>query len=172
MRLVLFTHRYRRQFLQNELERHSVIGQGRLCTAWNRVLYVAGPLQEAASAAAVVTVERDHVTLPEGEQGELLEFRLEGERLGEEVFGFPYITHEHDDGVGTRPWQEDEPEEIDLLDAIGLWYWRRFPTENGESASLTNEELPCVVTLYDGDGAVLDTWELTVGTYYLNQTHW
>nr|WP_326185615.1 hypothetical protein [uncultured Oscillibacter sp.] len=137
-----------------------------LCVAWGGTLYVAGPFEDAVSATAVVTARRQYATL--GEDGEAVDFTLEGKKLSDGAFAFSYISPDHrwsrfEHGQDPLPGQE-----IDLLDAINLWYWK--PLETGNGHTLVHADLPCAVTLYGGDGGVLDVLELKVEVYELNDT--
>lgn len=139
---------YDQYLLQNRRRytRQARLGKGVLCEARLGTIYVAGPFQEAASATAVV--ETTGKT-----------FTLEGRRLGDQVFGFAYENENH----MRADFREIPWEELDLLHAVELWYWDDI--EGGKGRSLRHEEIPCTVTLYDGDGAPLDTLELEVETY-------
>ena len=145
---------YDQYLLQNQRRytRQADLEKGALCMARLGTMYVAGAVKEAAFATAVV--ETTGKT-----------FTLEGQRLGDEVFGFVYADEEH---WYARP--EDPPpiEEMDLLNAVELWYWDEL---EGGGRSLRHEGIPCTVTLYDEAGAVLDTLELEVETYDIYSHH-
>lgn len=139
------------------MRRQEKLGLDALCTARAGTLYVAAEeLRQAETATAVV--ETAHRT-----------FTLTGERLGEEVFGFNYLLPGHwvgafndryDHGETVRP--EDE---IDLLDAVDLWYWEAHG--NGGYGFL-HADLPCTVTLRDAQGEEISTLHLTVDTYEID----
>lgn len=159
---------FQRHGLQNSryyLMYEGKMANGALCTAWGGMLYAAGPFADAASATAVVTARQQYADL--GADGPAVEFTLEGEKLGNETFAFPYISSEH---FITRFWDRrgevpGPEEEVDLLDAITLWYWE---ADESGGYSLLNADLPCVVTLYGEDGGVLDVLELEAGVYELH----
>lgn len=131
-----------------------VFGEGAVCTARAGSIYAAGPFEEAASATAAVLAEK--APEPNGTV-KRREFVLEGERLAEQVFAFPY---EHGHWIS----EEDDVdyEELTLEEIVNLWY--RQATPDPEAYTLLNETLPCTVTLYDEAGEVLETFELTVTT--------
>ena len=139
---------YDQYLLQNQRRytRQADLEKGALCMARMGTMYVAGPVQKAVSATAVV--ETTGKT-----------FTLEGQRLGDEVFGFDYVNENH---KYSYPEDPVPLEKMDLLNAVELWYWNEL--EDG-GRSLRHEEIPCTVTLYDEAGAVLDTLELEVETY-------
>lgn len=144
------------------------MANGALCTAWGGTLYAAGPFEDAVSATAVVTARRQYAAL--GEDGEVVDFTLEGEKLSDGAFAFSYISPDHR-WSRFEPGQDPLPgQEIDLLDAINLWYWKPLGEENGGGHSLLHADLPCVVTLYGADGGVLDVLELAVEVYELDDT--
>ena len=66
-----------------------VFGEGAVCVARGGKIYAAGPFAEAATAVAVVRAEKPPA--PNGNV-ECREFTLEGERLADQVFVFPYET--------------------------------------------------------------------------------
>lgn len=79
---------YSRNLLQNEIDYHYTpkIEQNALCAAWNGTIYAAGPFAEADSAILEIEAElrnRDKVLKSKT-------FTIAGERLENEVFGFPY----------------------------------------------------------------------------------
>lgn len=130
------------------------IAKGALCAARNGILYVAGPLADAASAKAVVTVKGDVPGKPAS-----MNFTFAGERLAEEVFGFSYYEGD------ARFHSFDFDGEYDLIEAA--WDYHST-TYYGGGRGLNHVEMPCTVTLYDEAGAVLDVWKLTIGTYDIN----
>ena len=144
------------------------LGQGTLCTARNGTLYVAGPMGEAVSAVAEVTVEQS-CTLRDPETGviqpmekapEQRTFRFHGELAGEDLVLFRYREGEPQ----FRP--ETTPEaERNLEDLAHLWYRQYAKGVNGYG--VPHVEVPVTVTLYGGQGQALDTWELSVDTYEL-----
>ena len=80
-------------------------------------------------------------------------FTLEGERLSEEVFGFPYRN-------GNGP---------DLYTAVDCAYRKDSYAHTYEGGTVTgytrvDADLPVTVTLYDEVGKALDTLRLTVST--------
>lgn len=141
-----------------------------LCTAWGGTLYAAGTFADAVSATAVVTAQRQYASL--GEAGEPVDFTLKGEKLSDGAFAFSYISPEHSWYSPTSMHGRDPApgQEIDLLDAIELWYWEPLGEEDGGGYSLLHAELPCAVTLYGADGGVLDVLEMEVGVYALTDT--
>ena len=146
---------YERHLLDNHLyhprSSNGNIARGALCTARNGMLYVVGPVEEAASATAVVTVEADVSGNPSSRT-----FELTGERLTEEVLGFRFSSEEdvmaHSFDFGP----------YNLVDAAWDYY---SLTHDSGGRSLLRVEMPCTVTLYDKAGTVLDVMDLTIGTY-------
>lgn len=118
--------------------RFPVLSQGTFCAARIGVIYAASPaMQEAAAATAAVETRTET-------------FLLEGERLGGELFGFPYRN-------GTEP---------DLDAAVDRAYREDVHIgPNSSSYSLEHAEIPVTVTLYDEDGEALGALHLTVSTY-------
>lgn len=164
---------YRRNFLKvRELDMK--MGRGALCTAVDGTLYVAGPFQNAAAATAEVTAQKttQYVTQAtdtrETVRGETRTFTLQGERAGEALFTFRYRGEDH------RSY--DVPEsEYDLENAAEAWYsvYLKDPADEaeGQGRGILHADLPVHVTLYGGDGAVLDTLDLTVDNYELFFRH-
>ena len=122
------------------------IGEGSVCRAWAGTIYAAGPFEEAASASAAVRVEK---TLEVSGRVVGREFVLEGERLTDQVFAFPYETSSQFYGDEDKAYGD-----MSLPELVDLWY--RRPAPNGDV------ELPCTVTLYGASGEVLEVFELTV----------
>lgn len=141
-----------------------VFGEGAVCTARNGTIYAAGPFENAATAAIVVRTERK----PEsGGEPLVREFTLEGERLAEQVFAFPYeMGHsqsywEVKEGV---PFEDIDPMVLELGDIAELWYRKPAPDASPGVYTLLDEDLPCTVTLYDEKGEALESFDLTVTT--------
>lgn len=135
-------------------EPNPAIEEGAVCRAWGGTIYAAGPFEEAATATATVRVQK---TLESTGRVVGREFVLEGERLADQVFAFPYEMGGH--------FPEDEGRaygDMTLPELVDLWY--RRPAPNGDSGVYysQNAELPCVVTLYGASGEVLETLERTV----------
>ena len=122
------------------------IGEGSVCRAWAGTIYAAGPFEEAASASAAVRVEK---TLEVSGRVVGREFVLEGERLTDQVFAFPYETSSQFYGDEDKAYGD-----MILPELVDLWYRRPAPG--------ANKELPCTVTLYGASGEVLEVFELTV----------
>lgn len=137
-----------------------VLGEGAVCTARAGVVYAAGPFEGAAAAVAVVRAEK--APEPNGTV-RTREFLLEGTRLADQVFAFPYER-----GHSRIYWEDTDEDPMDYLemtlpDIAELWY--RRPLQNASGAySLPDTELPCTVTLYDEAGEALEVFELTVWT--------
>lgn len=137
-----------------------VFGEGAVCTARAGIVYAAGPFEEAATAAAAIRVEKEPE--PNG-MVRSREFVLEGERLADQVFAFPY---EH--GHSQIYWEDTDEDPMDYLemtlpDLAELWYRRPLQSASG-AYSLPDTELPCTVTLYDEAGKTLEVFELKVTT--------
>ena len=150
---------WNRHFLEtvHESRRELKMGQGVLCAAWKGTIYAAGPFENAASAVLEVTPElwkREKLVKSKT-------FPLQGERLGDQVFGFSYP-------LGYQSWTfeeydpEDLPEEeLTLYGACYAWYHESF--DGG--GSLRHGEVPCVLTLYDAAGAELARYDLSLDNY-------
>ena len=121
--------------------RDPVLAEGAYCAARAGTLYAASPAMSGA-ATATAAVETKYET-----------FTLEGERLSEEVFGFPYRN-------GNGP---------DLYTAVDFAYRKDSYAHTYEGGTVTgytrvDADLPVTVTLYDEVGKALDTLRLTVST--------
>lgn len=157
-----------------EYGRNLKMGHGALCTARDGNIYVAGHFENAVSATAQVTAERTiQIYDPDTGTGQLTRgpeirvFTLQGEKAGEELFTFRCRNGEHRDR-----FPEDLPEtEWDLEDIANLWfrsYRSGEETDERSGYGLLYADLPVHVTLYDENGAVLDTLDLTIDTYELH----
>ena len=160
-----------------------VFGEGAVCVANADIIYTAGPFEEAASAAATVYLEK----IEDGEVQRTRDITLEGERLAAEVFAFSYSEEEEtqrltfweeiqrmeespegfpEDYLVFREHQE-HPSLDRIEDFLGLEslaeYWYRIPSGKG-GYIMPSVDLPCIVTLYDEAGQVLETFELSVTT--------
>ena len=164
---------YVRNFLKSspDIRVMSKLSNGALCVGWNGMLYVAGPFGEAASATAEVRTEKtlmifdpdtDTRTVTRGP--EQLTFTYQGEKVGEEVFAFQYRGENHMPAWTGRVTES----EYDLENVASEWYTGRL-VDAGENdgRSLLHADLPVRVTLFDQEGSVLDTLDLTVDTYEL-----
>lgn len=133
-----------------------VFGEGAACVARGGKIYAAGPFEEAAAAVAVVRAEK-----PPALNGEVKsrEFTLEGERLADQVFVFPYET-DYSGFEGEHMGEED----LVLPAVVEMWY--RRPALNADPGLYyhENKDLPCTVTLYGEAGEELGTFDLTVTT--------
>lgn len=131
-----------------------VFGEGAAATARAGTIYAAGPFEEAASAVAVVRAEKEPE--PNGTV-KSREFVLEGERLADQVFAFPYEMDGHH-------FEDEEPDyrELSLTELVDLWYRRMAQGEGPSVYFLQDGELPCTVTLYGESGETLETFSLTV----------
>lgn len=138
---------YEQYLLQNRasVSRQTRLGKGFLCQARLGTIYGAGTaFRQAETAEAVVETSGKTFTLP-------------GKRLGEEVFAFDYLAENHRNAqLSEVPWQD-----LDLRNAVELWYWDRTVSGN----TLRHEEIPCTLTLYDSRGEILETMETQVETY-------
>ncbi len=131
-----------------------VFGEGAVCTKHEGAIYAAGPFGEAASAVAVVRAQKNPE--PNGRM-QSREFTLEGERLADQVFAFPYEVGGH--------YMEDEdvdPADLTLPELVDWWYREPVPSGDGTVYSWAEAELPCTVTLYGEAGEVLETFELSL----------
>lgn len=132
-------------------------GKGALCTARSGIMYVVGDLKDASSASAVVRASNGT---------KVRDFELTGQRLNEEMFVFDYNNGE---GEVFSFFLDEKTEEEMTLGEIAM-YWYRTPI--GDSGySYDHADLPVTVTLYDEDGAVVDTLHLDVGTYDLHSRY-
>ena len=165
---------YERNFLVNHRYYQSIetkLSNGALCAGRNGTLYVAGPFAEAASATAEVRTEKtlmifdpdtDTRTVTRGPEQRT--FTYQGEKVGEELFTFQYRGEDH-----MPAWTGRVPEsEYDLENVASEWYIGRL-VDAGEDGghSLLRADLPVRVTLFDEAGGVLETLDLTVDTYEL-----
>ncbi len=165
---------YEQNFLQNWRYYQHVfpkMSNSVLCTGRNGVLYVAGPLGDAASATAQVTVEKTVRTFDpdSGERWttrgpETQTFTFQGEKAGDDLFLFRYRSD------GPHLWPEQVPEaERELEDMVDLWYRSYLKGEEGGSGhGWLHDNVPVQVTLYDEAGAPLETLDLSVDTYELH----
>jgi hypothetical protein len=120
-------------------------------------MYVVGDLKDASSASAVVRTSNGT---------KVRDFELTGQRLNEEMFVFDYNNGE---GEVFSFFLDEKTEEEMTLGEIAM-YWYRTPIgDNGYSYD--HADLPVTVTLYDEDGAVVDTLHLDVGTYDLHSRY-
>ena len=147
-----FSFLYDRNLLENSrvAARGVKVGEGALCMARKGVMYVAGDFAGVERATAVVRATNGT---------EFRDFILEGERLGDEVFGFVY-----DDGGWPFAPEGTPVEEMSLGEIAEYWY----RTPSGGGYSLDHAELPVTVTLKDAAGETVETLELSVGTYDLH----
>ncbi|EOS67275.1 hypothetical protein [Oscillibacter sp. 1-3] len=151
---------YSRNLLQNEIDYHYTpkIEQNALCAAWNGTIYATGPFAEADSAILEIKAElrnRDKVLKSKT-------FTIAGERLENEVFGFPYSLDML--GGGLSGWApEDLPDELSLYNIARLWYGDYWDEDGGHG--IRHADLPCVLTLYDGSGRELERYDLSIDNY-------
>lgn len=133
--------------------RSPALGEGAVCSAWAGIIYTAGPFEEAASAKAVIRLEKAGTAKSR-------EFTLEGERLSDQVFAFPYeMGHHHFDD------EEMDYMDMSLPELAQEWYQRPAPNADpGVHYIIMDAEVPCTVTLYGGAGEALATFPLTVTT--------
>lgn len=157
-----------------EYGRNLKMGKGALCTARDGTLYVAGPFGDVAFATAEVTAQKttqyytQATDTRETVRGETRTFTFQGEKMGEELFAFRY----QEDGDWNWWNLDDVPEsEYNLANVARMWYrgYLKDPADEseGQSRGVLHADLPVHVTLYGGDGAVLDTLDLTVDNYEL-----
>ena len=132
------------------------IGEGAVCRAWAGTIYAAGPFEEATSASAVVRAEK---TLEASGRVVGREFVLEGERLADQVFAFPYEMDHY-----THADEDKAYGDMTLPELVDLWYRRPAPNADPGLYYSQNVDLPCTVTLYGEDGEELEVFELTVTT--------
>ena len=133
-----------------------VFGEGAVCVARGGKIYAAGPFAEAATAVAVVRAEKPPA--PNGNV-ECREFTLEGERLADQVFVFPYET-DYSSFEGEHMGEED----LVLPAVVEMWYRKPAPNADPGLYYFENKDLPCTVTLYSETGEALETFDLTVTT--------
>ena len=133
-----------------------VFGEGAVCVARGGKIYAAGPFAEAATAVAVVRAEKPPA--PNGNV-ECREFTLEGERLANQVFVFPYET-DYSSFEGEHMGEED----LVLPAVVEMWYRKPAPNADPGLYYFENKDLPCTVTLYSETGEALETFDLTVTT--------
>ena len=150
-----------RHFLEVQQQRGRApnISRDALCTAIDGNLYVLGSFEEASSAAVEVTVERTtQVYDPETEEcettfGEKKTYTYPGEKVNGEAFRFRYREegeHLHD---------------YTSLTSLSSQRYRFYQKGERDGYSILHADLPVRVTLYGGDGEVLETLELTVDNY-------
>lgn len=151
---------WNRHFLEtvHESRRELKMGQGVLAAAWKGTVYAAGPFEDAASAALEVTPE----LWKWGQVVKSKTFSLQGERLGDQVFGFSYPLD-----FSGRNFEEFDPEdlpeeELSLYAACYEWYLKSY---EGGGAGLRHGDVPCVLTLYDAAGAELARYDLSLDNY-------
>ena len=143
--------------------------RGALCTALDGTLYIAGPFEDAVSARIEVTTEKVtqvfdpdteeyQITLKEGRT-----FTYEGEKVSDALFSCRYRQGERIFWLDDRIPEKD----YDLAAAAHNWY-RCYTKGDGDGSSWVHAELPVKVTLYGGDGRVLDVLELSMDTYELD----
>lgn len=151
-----------RRFLevQPERGRNLTMRRDTLCTAIDGSLYVMGSFEDAASAKAEVTVERTtQVYDPETEEcettfGAKAVYTYPGEKVNGEVFRFHY-----------RGEEDDRYDNASLTSRSSQWYRRYQKGDLTGGYGILHVDLPVTVTLYGGDGEVLETLELTVDNY-------
>lgn len=124
------------------------LGEKSICQVWGDAFYVAADaLRNAVCATAVV--ETKYRT-----------FTLEGQPVEEGVFSFAYLVPDHDYNRFAHGQRIDPGTEIDLLDAVELWYW--------ENNVLVSQDLSCTVTARDQAGKVLGELELSLDVMELD----
>lgn len=135
------------------------IGRSGLCRVWGNRLYAAADgLRGAASATMEVETKKQT-------------FTLEGQRVADGVFSFSYLSPDH--AYDHYAHNQDYPPgpELDLLDAVDLWYWEKsgpfsYSMDGGQ-------ELLCTVTARDEAGETLPQVELTLEVHELDvQTYY
>lgn len=151
-----------RHFLevQPERGRNLKMSRGALCTAIDGNLYVTGSFEAAASAAAEITLERiTQVYDPDTEEcettvGERRTYTYQGEKVNDEVFSFRY-----------REEGQNRHDYTSLTSLSSQWYrhYRKGDLDGGYG--ILHADVPVKVTLYGGDGDVLETLELSVDNY-------
>lgn len=151
-----------------EYRRGTKMGRDALCLGLNGTLYVAGDFTEAASAAVEVTAQRTtRMYDPETEEYELVTqeketFSYEGEKAGDALFSFRYREGEE----GMTSWGAWGPY-TGLEGAAYNWYSSYTKGNRDGGRGILHGDLPVKVTLYDGEGGVLDTLELSIDNYEL-----
>lgn len=164
----IFT-KYTRHFLAVEPGYSDKLKMGRdfLCAAQGGCLYLAGEFPDDASAVMRVTAEKREMYYDRDrkllgiERGPARTFTYQGERLGEELFEFRYM--EEDDFSWALP---DLPEsEYHLGQTAREWYSSYM--EGIDGRGVDHADLPVTVTLYNGEGEVLDTLDFTISNYEL-----
>ena len=141
-----------------ERYRYLKMGRGSFCTAIDGTLYVAGAFEDAASATAEVTLERTtQVHDPETEEcettfGEQRTYAYQGEKVNDKVFSFRY-----------REEGDYRHDYTSLTSLASQWY--RFYSKGEDGYGIIHVDLPVKVTLYGGDGEVLETLELSADNY-------
>lgn len=151
-----------RRFLevQPERGRNLTMSRGALCAAIDGNLYVMGSFEDAASAKAEVTVERTtQVYDPDTEEcettfGEKWTCTYPGEKKNGAVFSFRY----QEDG-------DDRYDATSLTSRSSQWYRRYQKGDLYGGYGILHADIPVTVTLYGGDGEVLEMLELTVDNY-------
>lgn len=121
------------------------IGRGGICRVWGDQLYAAADgLRGAVSATMEVETKKRTLT-------------LEGKRLEDGVFSFSYLSPDHDYDRFSHGQDINPDEEIDLLDAVDLWYWEE---SDMFAYTLSSQDLLCTVTARDEAGQILAEVEL------------
>lgn len=135
------------------------ISQSGLCRVWGDQLYAAADgLRGAASATMEVETKRQT-------------FTLEGQRVADGVFSFSYLSPDHQYDHYAHNQDAPPGPELDLLDAVGLWYWEKV----GPSSYILDggQEMLCTVTARDEAGEPLPEVKLTVSVHELEvQTYY
>ena len=151
-----YSFTYRSDVLRNERRGGFELEEGSLCMGFRGMLYAAGDFGAAHAARAVVHLSSG---------SDSRDFPLEGERLGEEVFGFRFSDEDR--------WvfldDNKSPEEMELSELSMYWY--RTPSPGGNGYSYDHADVPVTITLLDEGGNTLDTLELTVDTYAFHTWH-
>jgi hypothetical protein len=124
-----------------------------LCRVWGDQLYAAADgLRGAVSATMEVETKKQT-------------FTLEGQQVADGVFSFSYLSPDH--AYDRYAHNQDAPPslELDLLDAVDLWYWEKV----GPSSYTLDggQEMLCTVTARDEAGETLPEMKLTVGVHEL-----
>lgn len=123
-----------------------------LCRVWNDQLYAAADgLRGAASATMEVETKKQT-------------FTLEGQRVADGVFSFAYLSPDHQ--YDRYAHNQDYPPgpELDLLDAVNLWYWEKV----GTSYILDGgQEMLCTVKAWNEAGETLPEVKMTVSVHEL-----
>lgn len=129
------------------------IGRGGICRVWGDQIYAAADgLRGAVSATMEVETKKRT-------------FTLEGKRLEDGVFSFSYLSPDHDYGRFSHGQDIIPDEEIDLLDAVDLWYWEE---SDMFTYTLFSQDLPCTVTARDEAGQILAEVELSLNVMELD----